>query len=227
MAEPEEIEAIAPDAAFEALAAIPDGECGACEQKFDEQDEAGTIDHDCPDDRQLLVTSAKGDGKTICIRCYYIKRGSFGKQSMGEFMAILKKIPALKAKLLDGEWQSIADYFDEKAPADVKKKVKGLQVQQDDRGVEGVIILPEGKKRKVRVGTKVSNDRIKQSEHETGAQSRSHQDREAAKNVLAMNTKDMRGVGGGDGDPNLTGKARQVLSSFHVADEQIKSFNPS
>ena len=29
------------DDAFEALAAIPDGECGACEQKFDEQDEAG------------------------------------------------------------------------------------------------------------------------------------------------------------------------------------------
>ena len=24
----------------------------------------------------------------------------------------------------DGEWQSVADYFDEKAPMDVKKKVK-------------------------------------------------------------------------------------------------------
>ena len=41
MAEPEEIQGVCPDDAFEALAAIPDGECGACEQKFDEQDEVG------------------------------------------------------------------------------------------------------------------------------------------------------------------------------------------
>lgn len=40
MAEPEET-GVSQDDGFEALAAIPDGECGACEQKFDDQDEAG------------------------------------------------------------------------------------------------------------------------------------------------------------------------------------------
>ena len=73
----------------------------------------------------------------------------------------------------------------------------GLQVQQDDRGIEGVIILKDdGKKRKVRIGTKVSNERVKQNEHETGAQSRALQDSEAAKNDLLTNTKDSRALEG-------------------------------
>ena len=54
----------------------------------------------------------------------------------------------------------------------------------------------DGNKRKVRIGTKVSNERVKQSEHETGAQSRIQQEREAAKNVLNLNTKESRALEG-------------------------------
>ena len=60
---------------------------------FDEQD--------APEGKVLLVVSAKGDDKTICLKCYYCKRGSFPTLKLHEFLALLQKVPAIKAKFLD------------------------------------------------------------------------------------------------------------------------------
>ena len=38
---------------------------------------------------------------------------------------------------------------------------------QDDRGVDGVIIVPDTKRRKVSVGSKLSVDKVRQDEHES------------------------------------------------------------
>ena len=66
-----------------------------------------------------------------------------------------------------------------------------LTLQQDERGIEGVIILPEsGKKRKVRVGTKMASEKRKVSEHETGAQASAEASRLAEKTRPEMNTKE-------------------------------------
>lgn len=54
---------------------------------------------DAPSHVQMIVVSAKGDDKTLCLRCYYIKRGSFAKLQMREFLTVLRTIPALKQKL--------------------------------------------------------------------------------------------------------------------------------
>ena len=67
----------------------------------------------------------------------------------------------------------------------------GLEIQQDDRGQDGVIIVPDGKRRKVRFGTRMSADRVKQSEHEAASQSRAEQEKNAEKNALAVNTQDV------------------------------------
>ena len=46
----------------------------------------------------LTVVSAKGDDKTLCLKCYYIKRGSFGKLKLMEFLSVLQLVPALADK---------------------------------------------------------------------------------------------------------------------------------
>ena len=63
---------------------------------------------------------------------------------------------------------------------------------EDDRGVEGVVILPDSNKRKVRVGTKMATETGKTHEHE----SREVRDEQQAKNqaalVIASNTEELR-----------------------------------
>ena len=58
---------------------------------------------DAPADCKLVVTSAKGDDKTICLKCYYVKRGSFGKLKLLEFLSVLNLVPTLADKQLGNE----------------------------------------------------------------------------------------------------------------------------
>eukprot|EP00439_Symbiodinium_sp_Y106_P059419 s3934_g8.t1 len=64
----------------------------------------------------------------------------------------------------EADWTELAEFFNEKAPDNVKKTVKTqaghscLARDEDDRGVEGVIVVPDNKKRKVVVGTRMSAD---------------------------------------------------------------------
>ena len=90
------------------LSDIPDGTCGACLQAFGSPDKDpccqcvvvatcrkvckqpcfekwGSSCQDAPPNHVLLVASAKGDNKLLCLKCFYIKRGSFAKLKLGEF----------------------------------------------------------------------------------------------------------------------------------------------
>ena len=51
----------------------------------------------------LLVQAARGDDLSLCLKCYYIQRGSFGKIKKPELFKLLHRNPNLKKKPL-GPW---------------------------------------------------------------------------------------------------------------------------
>ena len=53
---------------------------------------------DAPPGHSLRVSTAKNDNKGLCLKCYYIKRGSFGSLKTGELVDLIKSTPALKDK---------------------------------------------------------------------------------------------------------------------------------
>ena len=56
---------------------------------------------DCPEGHSLRVQSWKNDGKAgLCLKCYYVKRGSFNALRSMEFAELLAKNPALRDKSL-------------------------------------------------------------------------------------------------------------------------------
>ncbi|CAK9112467.1 Uncharacterized protein SCF082_LOCUS52143, partial [Durusdinium trenchii] len=132
--------------------------------------------------------------RVLCLRCFYIKRGSFAKLTLMEFLTMLYTVK-------EGEWMSVDDFFQEKAPADVKKRVKTLAAKKnwlvkeaqpaDDRGVDGVIIMPDNKKRKVRVGAKMESSSIKRSEFENHAERDEKQKKDAQSFAIQSNDKDV------------------------------------
>ena len=49
----------------------------------------------------MVVTPAKSDGgHTYCLKCYYVKRGSFKKVKASEFIRLKRKNSALNVKFL-------------------------------------------------------------------------------------------------------------------------------
>ncbi|CAE7402196.1 unnamed protein product [Symbiodinium sp. CCMP2592] len=223
---------------------------------------------DAPAGHVLLVVSSKGDNKLLCLKCFYVKRGSFKRLSVREFIAILRMMPSLNDKFInlrrnhvrqtclqpgakprheainvrlyaeqrtssyinfqqaEGTWIEIGDYFEEKAPADIKKKCRTLaakknwivnaldmKIQQDERGVEGVIILPDSKRRKVLIGTKMAADKIRRSEVETGADLEAAFQRDSSKLQAEVNTEDSRVAGPGAWGVQHVGTGDKNLSS--------------
>lgn len=61
---------------------------------------------------------------------------------------------------------------------------------QDDLGVEGVIILPESKTKRVRMGTRKSSSRVKQGEHADGKDMDVAHQKNKSNLELEVNTKD-------------------------------------
>ena len=57
---------------------------------------------DAPDNHVLLVASSKPSetGQCLCTKCFYCKRGSFGKITLAEFLKVIYKVEALKLKFL-------------------------------------------------------------------------------------------------------------------------------
>ncbi|CAE7796920.1 unnamed protein product [Symbiodinium sp. CCMP2456] len=228
---------------------------------------------DAPSGHVLIVMSSKGDNKLLCLKCFYVKRGSFKKLSIREFVAVLRMIPSLNDKFLnlrrnhvrqtclspgtkprheainvrlyaqqrtssyidfqqvgswgkfldeaegdkvirwlvgnrkfakvypshsscqEGTWIELSDFFEEKAPADVKRKCRTLAAKKnwivsDDRGVEGVIILPDSKRRKVLIGTKMAADKIRRGEVENGGDLENAFQRDSSKLQAEVNTED-------------------------------------
>ncbi|CAK9076317.1 unnamed protein product, partial [Durusdinium trenchii] len=97
----------------------------------------------------------------------------------------------------DGWWQSVEDYFTEKASPDIKKKYRTFAAKKnwikDDRGKEGVVIIEDDKRRKVRVGTNCSTSSVKTSEHETRQTRDEHFEKESAGLLnVKFNTQDGR-----------------------------------
>ncbi|CAK9073022.1 unnamed protein product, partial [Durusdinium trenchii] len=73
----------------------------------------------------------------------------------------------------DAEWTELNAYFSEKAPDEVKRKIKTTAakknwITKDDRGIDGVIVIPDVNKKRVRIGTKMSTESVRQSQHESG-----------------------------------------------------------
>ena len=67
--------------------------------------------------------------------------------------------------------------------------VCSLLLRKDDRGIEGVVVLPDNKRRKVRVGTQLSASTVKQREHEDKESMQSMQNKDAAGLMIKTNTK--------------------------------------
>ena len=102
----------------------PEDTCGQCVQQFNSQDEdkcstcwygsvSGPMSNESPQMRSfwlnlqdavegtpLLVATAKGGAKGECLRCYYIRRGSFKDLDAAELRTLIFKNPALKTKSL-------------------------------------------------------------------------------------------------------------------------------
>ncbi|CAE7849030.1 hypothetical protein AK812_SmicGene10290 [Symbiodinium microadriaticum] len=64
-----------------------------CEQKE-------KIDKGAPEGTVLLVQASDDETSRLCIKCYYIKRGSFAKLKLMDFLAILNLVPSLQEKFL-------------------------------------------------------------------------------------------------------------------------------
>ena len=62
-----------------------------------------------------------------------------------------------------------------------------MRPHQDETGEEGVVIFPEGGRKKVRMGNKVSADKIRQAEHESGGQMRDQHETNMAKVKIETN----------------------------------------
>ncbi|CAK9064045.1 unnamed protein product, partial [Durusdinium trenchii] len=207
MADPEQTKSLE-DAASDEEDGWPEGECGLCNQKFQSQDDA-------VDGAAMTVTPCKGVNKGECLRCFYIRRGSFKNVESGMLRGLLKKNANLRDKFRslrkkhirittrspgtrprhesidvrhftekkneafvdifeEGEWMSISDYIDTKIDDEkIKKKLKTqaqkrAYVTNDDMGVDGVIILPNAKVKKVRMGSRVSSAQLRREEHADG-----------------------------------------------------------
>ncbi|CAJ1413162.1 unnamed protein product [Effrenium voratum] len=180
---------------------------------------------DAPPGTALLVQSPRGVSHGMCLRCYYIKRGSFGGLKSGELRRLMRKNIALKDKFLslslarprhetvdvrlyterrdesyvdmwqEGEWMSLKDYVEAKLDPETQKKLKTTAqkrsyVTKDDLGVEGVIILPESKTKRVRMGTRKSSSRVKQGEHADGKDMDVAHQKNKSNLELEVNTKD-------------------------------------
>ena len=55
---------------------------------------------DAPEGHVLLVQPAKDDASNICLKCFYVKRGSFNKLKIMDLLAVLFLVPTLQDKLL-------------------------------------------------------------------------------------------------------------------------------
>ena len=58
---------------------------------------------DAPEGHPLTVVSCKGTDSGECLRCYYIRRGSFKEVDAAMMRRLIRKNPALKDKLLAGQ----------------------------------------------------------------------------------------------------------------------------
>lgn len=57
---------------------------------------------DAPPDVPMVVTPSKADGgQTFCLKCVYIKRGSFKQLKQRQFLKLKRKNPQLAAKFPD------------------------------------------------------------------------------------------------------------------------------
>ena len=72
--------------------------------------------------------------------------------------------------------------------------VSDHSLRKDDRGIEGVIILPDDKRRKVRVGTKMSTESGKSHEHEDRESRDLYQAKNEAALAIASNTQERHGA---------------------------------
>lgn len=58
---------------------------------------------------------------------------------------------------------------------------------KDETGEDGVVVLPESSIKKVRIGNKVSSEKVKQDEHESATQMREAHDRAVEKQKISTN----------------------------------------
>ena len=63
---------------------------------------------------------------------------------------------------------------------------------QDDLGVEGVIIMPDQKTKRVRIGTRKSSSRVKQGEHADGKDMDSAHQKNKQNLEVEVNSKDSK-----------------------------------
>lgn len=61
--------------------------------------------------------------------------------------------------------------------------------KEDERGIDGVMVVPDLNKKKVRIGTKVASDSIKQQEFEGSTARNEAHKKESDKMVLEVNEK--------------------------------------
>ncbi|CAE7218544.1 unnamed protein product, partial [Symbiodinium pilosum] len=171
---------------------------------------------DAPEGHVLLVQPAKDDASNICLKCFYVKRGSFNKLKIMDLLAVLFLVPTLQDKFAnlrrnhvrvicanpkarprhesidvkmytekktskyvdfqqEGDWLSVDEYFFQKAPADAKKKYKTSAAKKNWK--------------KVLVGTRMSVDKLKRDEHESGQQMEAAFQRDGLKIEMDTNTK--------------------------------------
>ncbi|CAK9064266.1 unnamed protein product [Durusdinium trenchii] len=96
----------------------------------------------------------------------------------------------------EGEWMSISDYIDTKIDDEkIKKKLKTqaqkrAYVTNDDMGVDGVIILPNAKVKKVRMGSRVSSAQLRREEHADGQDAKAAAEKNKICTAMDVNTKD-------------------------------------
>lgn len=56
---------------------------------------------DAPPDVPMTVVSAKGEGgQSICLKCLYVKRGSFKQLKTPDWLRLKKRNPPLQTKFL-------------------------------------------------------------------------------------------------------------------------------
>lgn len=76
-------------------------------------------------------------------------------------------------------------------PSLLSHEEKGLKISQDDRGIEGVIEMADQKRRKVRIGSKVSSESVKRSEFESTATRDSAREQDLKNLQPDTNSKDI------------------------------------
>lgn len=66
---------------------------------------------DAPEGCNMQVTTAKGDERSMCIRCYYIRRGSFVSMKQHELLSLLQTCPPLKTKSFEFDQFYFLQFF--------------------------------------------------------------------------------------------------------------------